>query len=80
MRDDTKHATEGKATRQLVLPTSEVNDDIHLTVKEEVRIQKTLKESTLVRIKFVFEKTSAKEKMVSAKNPSKPFSTWVTSK
>ena len=36
MRDDTKHATERKATRQLVLPTSEVNDDIHLTVKEEL--------------------------------------------
>ena len=34
VRDDTKHATEFRATRQLVLLTSEAKDDTHLTVKE----------------------------------------------
>ena len=36
VRDDTKHAIEGRATRQLVLPISAATDDTHLTVKDEL--------------------------------------------
>ena len=36
VRDDTKHATEKRATKQLVLPTSEAKDDTLLTVNEEL--------------------------------------------
>ena len=36
VRDDAKHATERRATRQLVQITFEAKDDTHLTVKEEL--------------------------------------------
>ena len=41
-----------------------------------IRMQKTLKESKLVRTRFVFEKTLRKRRWCSAKNPAKPFSKW----
>ena len=60
VRDDTKHATKRRATRQLVLRTSEATGDAHLTVKKELTdtyTKEPLKESKLVRTKFVFKKT-----------------------
>ena len=78
VRDDTKHATEGRATRQLVLPTSEAKDDTHHTVKEELTDTNT-KDIERIKVgfkKIVFENTLRRRRWCSAKNPAKPFSTW----
>ena len=72
MRDDTKHATKGKATRQLVLPTSKAKDDIHLTVTEELTDTNT-KDIENVRIgsnTICIREYLAKEKMVFSKESS----------
>ena len=65
VRDDTKHATEGRATKQLVLPTSESKDDSHLTVKEELTDTNT-KDNERIKIgsnKICVQDDLAREKM-----------------
>ena len=65
VRDDTKHATEGRATKQLVLPTSEAKDDTHLTVKEELTVTNT-KDNERIKIgssKICVQDDLAREKM-----------------
>ena len=66
VRDDTKHATKVRATRQLVLPTSEAKDDTHLTVKEELT-DTNIKAIQRIKVgsnKFCIQEDLAKEKLV----------------
>ena len=69
MRDDTQHATEGRATRQLVVPTSEATDDTHLTVKEELTDtkKKAIERIKIGSNKICIQEDLAKEKMVFSK-------------
>ena len=72
VRDDTKHATEGRATKQLVLPTSEAKDDTLLTVKEEL-IDTNTEDIERIKIgsnKVCIREDLAKEKMVFSKESS----------
>ena len=64
VRDDTKHATEGRATRQLVLPTSEATDDTHLTLKEELTDTNT---KAIERIKIGSNKICIQEDLANEK-------------
>ena len=73
MRYDTKHATEvERATRQLVLPTSEAEAETQLTVKEELTDTNT-KEIGRINIgsnKTCIREDLAKEKMVFSRESS----------
>ena len=72
MRDEKKCATEGRATRQLVLPTSEAKDDTHLTVKEELTDtnSKAMERIKIDSNKICIREDLAKEKMVFSKESS----------
>ena len=69
MRDDAKHATEGRATKQLVLPTSEATDDTHLTMKEELTDTNTkaIERMKTGSNKMCIQEDLAKEKMAFSK-------------
>ena len=64
VRDDTKQATEGRATRQLVLPTSAAKDDTHLTVTEELTDPNA---KDIERIKVGSNKICIREDLVNEK-------------
>ena len=89
VRDDTKHATEEEqAARKLVRATSEVDVGTHLSETEAITDTFSNKKTNIQDIErvkncfeqnFLFEKTYRRRRWCSAKNPAKPFSTWVTS-
>ena len=71
-RSARRYETRQRATRQLVLPTSEAKDDIHLSVKEELTGTNT-KDIERIKIssnKICDRENFAKEKMVFSKESS----------